>query len=206
MSIAGNIYGVVLNDRDERAQLAGEFEEKPYAASPRAPVVYMKPLSSLVRGPIPLPAEGGLVASTTLAVLFARDAARLAPQDVSPCIGAMAVALDLALPAASYYRPAVAQKNGDGRLAIGGFAAPCRPSAIRLLANESSLHEWSLDRAVRPLETLVADLSAFMTLKAGDVLLIGLPGDAPMIHAAGSLRVEAGGLPSLSLAISGGAA
>lgn len=199
MTLAGNIYGVVLNDRPERDTLASQFHEKPYGAPPVAPVVYMKPLSTLLSGPALVPGQKGLVASTTLAVLIARDTACVEEAEVADCVGAVALALDLSLPAASYYRPAVAQKNGDGRLALGAFVAPAVPAAIRLQADGAVIHEWSLDRLMRPLARLITDLGEFLTLKAGDVLLMGLPGDAPVIRPGQSLRVEADGLPTLKV-------
>lgn len=203
MTVAGNIYGVVLNDAAECARLAPQFREKPYGGPPQAPVVYMKSLSSLARGAIEVPLGTGLVAATTVAILLTRDTARVSESGVAACLGAAALALDLSIPAESYYRPAVAQKNGDGRLALGAFAAPSMPGSIRLLADGKPVHQWSLDRLVRPLEKLVADLGAFLTLKAGDVLLVGLPGDAPVVQPGQILRVEADGLPALEIATIG---
>lgn len=203
MTIAGNIYGVVLNDSIERAQLASQFAEKPYSKPPVAPVVYMKPLASMVRGTVPVPAATGLVASTTLAVLIARDTYGIAAENFASCVGGIALALDLSLPAVSYYRPAIAQKNGDGRLAIGDFVAPTFPPALTLSADGAVIHEWSLDRLARPVDQLIADLSAFMSLRAGDVLLIGLPGDAPTICPGAQLLVEGEGLPSLDVPTKG---
>lgn len=205
MTVAGSIYGVVLNDVAERDRLAPRFEDKPYLRPPVAPVVYMKPLAALARGPIGVP-EGGLTAAATVAVLIARDTGGVGRHGVDACIGGAALALDLSLPSESYYRPAVAQKNGDGRLALGAFAAPAAPASIRLLADGGTIHEWSLDRLARPIETLIAELAAFMTLRAGDVLLVGLPGDAPVIRAGQSLRVEGQGLPALDVVTTGEAA
>lgn len=202
MTLAGNIYGVVLNDTAERADLAPQFAEKPYSAPPRAPVVYMKPLASLATGPVAVPA-GGLTASATLALLVARDTTLVSESDALACLGGAALALDLSVPTSSYYRPAVAQKNGDGRLALGAFAAPAIPAAIRLLADGAVIHEWSLDRLHRQPAALIADLGAFLTLKAGDVLMVGLPGDAPVIRAGQTLRLEADGLPPLDVATAG---
>jgi len=205
MTVAGNIYGVVLNDREERERLAPHFHEKPYGAPPQAPVVYMKPLSSLARGPVGIPAATGLVAAATIAVLIARDTGGVDERDVPGCLGGAALALDLSLPAASYYRPAIAQRNGDGRLALGAFAAPVLPGgAIRLKADGETIHQWRLDRLERPLERLIADLGAFLTLKAGDALLVGLPGDAPVVEPnCKLLRVEADTLPPLEIATIG---
>lgn len=198
MTLAGNIYGVVLNDTPEREALAPQFDEKPYAAPPRAPVVYMKPLASVATGPVAVPASG-LTAAATLALLVARDTTLVTEADALSCLGGAAVVLDLSLPASSYYRPAVAQKNGDGRIALGTFAAPTIPKGIRLLADGALIHEWSLDRLDRQPGTLIADLGKFLTLKAGDVLMIGLPGDAPLVYAGQTLRIEADGLPPLDV-------
>jgi 5-oxopent-3-ene-1,2,5-tricarboxylate decarboxylase/2-hydroxyhepta-2,4-diene-1,7-dioate isomerase len=202
VTLAGNIYGVVLNDEPERAALAPQFEEKPYAAPPRAPVVYMKPLSSVATGPVAVP-PGGLTAAATLALLVARDTGRVAAADVISHPGGAAPVLDRSRPASSYYRPAVAQKNADGRIALGSFATPALPKVIRLLADGTVIHEWSLDRLHRQPDALVADLGAFLTLKAGDLLMIGLPGDAPLVQAGQTLRVEAEGLPPLDVATTG---
>lgn len=202
MTLAGNIYGVVLNDTPERAALASQFDEKPYAAPPRAPVVYMKPLASVATGPVTVPA-GGLVASATLALLVARDTTLVTEPDAFSCLGGAALVLDLSLPASSYYRPAVAQKNGDGRIALGAFAAPTLPKSIRLLTDGAVIHEWPLDRLHRRPGTLIADLGQFLTLKAGDLLMIGLPGDAPLVQAGQTLRIEAEGLPPLDVTTTG---
>jgi 5-oxopent-3-ene-1,2,5-tricarboxylate decarboxylase/2-hydroxyhepta-2,4-diene-1,7-dioate isomerase len=198
MTVAGNIYGVVLNDAEELARLAPELDQKPYAAPPVWPVVYMKPLASLASGPIPVPATG-LVAAATLAVLFARDTGGVAVADIPACIGATALALDLALPTDSYYRPAVAQKNAPGRLALGNWAGPKVPPSIRLWVDGSTIHEWPLDRLSRAPLALIAELGSYLTLKAGDVLLVGLPGDAPLVAAGQELRIEADGMPTLEV-------
>lgn len=198
MTLAGNIYGVVLNDTPEREVLAPQFAEKPYAAPPSAPVVYMKPLASVATGPVAIPPDG-LVASATLALLVARDTTAVSEADALARLGGAALVLDLSLPASSYYRPAIAQKNGDGRIALGAFAAPIVPASIRLYADGAIVHEWSLDRLHRQPGQLIADLGAFLTLKAGDVLLIGLPGDAPLVQAGQTLRIEADGLPPLDV-------
>lgn len=197
MTIAGSIYGVVLNDAEERKGLAGQFGEKPYAAPPIAPVVYMKPRSAVTQGGVRIAAGAQVIASPTFALLFARDATRVEPASARAHVGGVALALDIALPQANYYRPAVAQRNGDGFLPLGAFAPVRLPADIRLHIDGGPAFGWSLDRLVRPVDQLIADLSAFMTLRAGDVLLIGLPGDAPRAGIGQTLRVEAPGLPTL---------
>lgn len=197
MSFAGHIYGVVLNDKEERARLEPQFAEKPYAAPPKAPVVFMKPRGALSTHRVSVGAGKQLVASPTVALLFGRDATSVAPADVPGCIAAMALAVDFSLPQANYYRPSVSERSGDETLLLGSFVAPRLPDRIATFIDGREAHGWSLDRLVRPVDELVSELSAFLTLRAGDILMVGLPGDAPSVEAGQSIRVEATGLSAI---------
>lgn len=201
------IYGVILNDRDERATLAAVFAEKPYLAPPRAPVVYIKPGPCVSRGAVGVPAGiDDVVAAPTLALLFGRDASHAAPEDAMTCVAAICLALDVSAPQADCYRPAVVQSCRDGFLPMGDLASVALPASIETSIDGKPAHRWSLDRLVRPAPTLIAELSRFMTLRAGDMLLIGLPGDAPRVGAGCTVRVEADGLPALEASFAGVAA
>ena len=197
MSFAGHIYGVVLNDKEERARLEPQFGEKPYAEPPRAPVVFMKPRGALTVHRVSVGPGRHFVASPTVALLFGRDTTKIAPAGVPGCIAAMALAVDFSLPQANYYRPSVSERSGDETLLLGSFAAPLLPERITTLIDGREAHAWSLDRLVRPVDQLVSELSAFLTFEAGDILMVGLPGDAPSVGAGQVIRVEAEGLPSI---------
>ena len=204
MSISGNVYGVVLNDTEELERLAPEFGQQPYSTPPNAPVVYMKPRSALAKCDIPRAPEP-LVCAPTIALLMSRDTVKQSASTALSNVGAVAIAVDVSLPQASYYRPAIAQKNADCFLALGDWAAPSYPDIVSTEINGVAAHEWRLERLHRSPAELLADLSEFMTLKAGDVLLIGLPGDAPHAIAGDRLRIDAGDLPSLEISIARGA-
>jgi 5-oxopent-3-ene-1,2,5-tricarboxylate decarboxylase/2-hydroxyhepta-2,4-diene-1,7-dioate isomerase len=47
-------------------------------------------------------------------------------------------------------------------------------------------------------EDLIVDVSAYMTLRAGDLLLVGLPGDAPTAGVGREITVRSEGLPDLA--------
>jgi len=199
--ISGTIYGVILNDTSEREQLASQFESKPYGAPPSAPVVYIRPRSCLSSSAVPVRAGAEVRIAPTLALLFARDAAKIKTSEAMSCVGAAALALDVSLPQADYYRPPLAQMMREGFLVLGQFDRPELPSMIETEIDGLPTHAWTLDRLVRPAAELIADLSDFMTLKAGDLLLIGLPGDAPLASAGQVVRVTAGGLPALTAVV-----
>ena len=57
--IAGTIYGVALNDREQDTRLAAAFEKPPHNKPPQRPVLYIKPRNCLMgdTASIPLPPD-----------------------------------------------------------------------------------------------------------------------------------------------------
>ena len=202
MTCNGHIYGTILNDKEELSRLAPVFDAKPYLAPPVAPVVYMRPATTLASGPVRVRPRERVIAATTLALLFARDAARVDAAEAMDCVGASALAIDLSYPQANYYRPAIAQRNADGFLVLGDWDWPNLPGQITTTVDGEMVHNWSLERLARPVPRLIADITAFLTLRAGDILLVGLPGDAPAVEAGAHLRANGGQLPPATAQIS----
>ncbi len=199
--VNGTVYGVVLNDRDECAALAGVFAEKPYVAAPLAPVLYIKSRNTLATSPalVQLPESCAcLQAHVTLALLLGRAATRVDAADALRYVAGYALAIDACEPHESYFRPAVRQRCRDGFLPLGNFRA--KPpdllgGVIETLVDGVVRHRRDLSTLHRAPTKLIADISEFMTLDAGDVLLVGLSGDAPFVSA--GQRVE-GRLQDLS--------
>jgi len=207
--ITGCTYGVVLNDRGERTALATSFKSPPYKAPPEAPVVYIKPRNCItVEGAAisaPEFAEtevDALEVAATIAVVFAHDLTKVDADAALAGIGAARLAIDVCVPHASYYRPAIAERCRDGFLPLGESAGlPAGSIQITTFIDDVKAHSWSLDYLVRPIGQLISDLSQFMTLCAGDALLVGLPGDAPQAGVGQTVRVEAEGFPTLTTRI-----
>lgn len=201
--ISGTIYGVVLNDMRQRAALAASFDAPPYARPPVAPVLYIKPRTclSIGGGAVPIPAEIAEVeVAATIALLIERDVAQggFGPDSIA----AACLAIDVCEPHASFFRPAVRERCRDGFLPVGGLApVPSDLGQVEIVTaiNGVEAHRWSLDRLHRDAATLVADIAAFMTLAAGDLLLLGLPGDAPQARAGDRVEVTSGGLPPIAV-------
>lgn len=203
--IAGNIYGVVLNDRPQIAQMAGDFAMPPYKAPPEAPVLYIKTRNCLASGgsDIMLDADLSRVEiAATLGLLFGRAATKIAHADALGCVAGACLALDISEPEASYYRPTVRQRCRDGFLPLGQFSTfdpAILNASIGTAINGMAVHAWSPERLARNAATLIADISSFMTLAAGDLLLIGLPHDAPRAGAGDTVHVACAGLFPLTL-------
>ena len=202
LGIRGTIYGVALNDRDQIGVLKDQMQAPPYNAPPQSVVLYIKPRTCLGLDGAPTRMPQGLAqvqAAATLGLLIGRDLSRAAPDQVRSAISAACLALDLSEPCRDFYRPAIRQQCRDGFLPIGSFAR--LPETLGDIVTEidgHEVHRWSQARLVRPLESLAAEISSFMTLKAGDLLLVGLASDPPAARIGQTVRVTSNQLPVLS--------
>jgi 5-oxopent-3-ene-1,2,5-tricarboxylate decarboxylase / 2-hydroxyhepta-2,4-diene-1,7-dioate isomerase len=104
---------------------------------------------------------------------------------------------DASIPHSSYYRPAIRQRCRDGFCVIGSEMTARIPSEIRIWVNGEMQCRASTADLVRPIDRLIADISEFLTLQPGDIVLIGEPYDAPLAQTGDRVRVEMDGLPAL---------
>lgn len=203
--ISGTAYGVALNHKGEVLRLAPAFTEAPYKAPPIAPVVYIKTRNCFSAGgaPVPLPSDLGEVAlGATLALLFGRDACRVDAEDALKAVDAACLAIDVREPLDSYYRPAIPQLCRDGFLPLGRFGSlPALDAEVVTAIDGVEAQRWSLADLVRPVGQLIADLSSFMTLKAGDLLLVGTADNPPRAAAGQRIDVTMAGMAPLTVRI-----
>lgn len=205
--IVGTVYGVALNTRAERASLARAFEQAPYKAPPKAPVLFLKPPNTFARhGAEVVVPEGveALEARAALAVVIGRPACRVSVAEALSFVDGYALALDFQTPGADYYRPVVRQSCRDGFMPIGPWITPASavadPNALDIVAEVDGIMRQRLSMAElhRPLADLLAEITDFMTLAPGDVLLAALT-PAPLVAAPGRrVTASAEGLGTLS--------
>lgn len=211
-TLRGTVYGVVLNDTAS-VRAIGALDGAPYKGAPKAPVLYIKPANTHVGegAAVRLPAGAdGVEVGATLGLVLGRGAARLMPDEALGAVCGVALVADLSLPHASYYRPAIREKCFDGALPAG----PVRELAgvpdlsalvLRTEIDGELVAERSLADLVRGPARLLADVSEFMTLNRGDVLLVGVSYQAPRARPGSRVRISAAGLVSLQFTISEGA-
>lgn len=192
----GTVYGVLLNFQDEYDALAPRMHDKPYVAPPRAPILYVKTANTWTPNgrDIVLPAHVPEVEiGATLGLVIGIDGD--APGFV--------LMNDLSVPHDSFYRPPIKFKCLDGFLGVGGEVLDAQqiedPAQVRLEVRIDGELAHTVDFAGlrRDAATLLADVSEFMTLAPGDVLMLGCALGRPRARAGQQIDITASGFAPL---------
>jgi len=204
--LSGTVYGVLMNHRAALAALGDAVSQPPYKAAPKAPVLYVKPRNTLVAPGVPIRIDdpaGELEVGAALGIVVGRSASRVAEADAADFIAGYTIVADCSLPHDSFYRPAIRFKARDASCAIGpavvARADVAHPDAlgVRILVDGRPVHSASTGGTVRGVARLLSDVSEFMTLAPGDVLLAGVAPGSPRVRAGASLAIEIDGLGRL---------
>jgi 5-oxopent-3-ene-1,2,5-tricarboxylate decarboxylase/2-hydroxyhepta-2,4-diene-1,7-dioate isomerase len=202
----GTVVGALLNTHSALAALGDALNAPPYLVPPRSPVLYVKPANTWTPcgASVAIPASLKAVEiGATLGVVFGTAACRVPPERALDHVVGYTVVGDLCEPHASVHRPAIRQRCRDGFCAIGPWVIAREevdtPDAltIRTYINSELRATHSTADLVRPIARLIADVTEFMTLSAGDVLLAGIAADAPQAGAGDYVRIEIDGVGTL---------
>jgi 5-oxopent-3-ene-1,2,5-tricarboxylate decarboxylase/2-hydroxyhepta-2,4-diene-1,7-dioate isomerase len=197
----GTVYGTLLNFRSEREAWAPKMNAPPYKAPPRAPVLYIKPANtwSANGAAIRVPAHAPQVEIGATVAMVMR-----APGEVA----GWRLMNDLSLPHASFFRPPVRFKCLDGFLGIGAPLLPAGPEVdpasfvLTVRVNGTVVQTVDFSGLARDASQLLADVSEFMTLGAGDALMLGCgslaSGARPLARAGDVIEISAPGLGKLT--------
>jgi 5-oxopent-3-ene-1,2,5-tricarboxylate decarboxylase/2-hydroxyhepta-2,4-diene-1,7-dioate isomerase len=195
--VTGTVFGAALNFRGELEALGDKVNEPPYKAPPKAPVLYIKPANtwSVDGAEIPVPANVPQVeVGATIAMIMK------APGEVAGYV----LMNDFSVPHASLFRPPVKYRCLDGFLGMGGTllarSENVDPSefVIEVRVNGELKQTITFSKLVRSPAQLLADVSEFMTLNAGDALMLGCDVGRPLARVGVRIEISAPGLGSLS--------
>jgi 5-oxopent-3-ene-1,2,5-tricarboxylate decarboxylase/2-hydroxyhepta-2,4-diene-1,7-dioate isomerase len=202
------VYGALLNFQQEWNLRAPQMPEAPHKGAPKAPVLFIKTANTFTAagGSIALPSSVSEVdIGANLAWVFGADAKPVA------CV----LVNDVSIPHESYYRPPVKFKCVDGFLGVGYKAldiAQVKTDSVVLTVkvNGKEVQRVNYADTVRKSQTLLTDISEFMTFQEGDVLLLGsdcLPdGKRPRAKVGDVIEISAEGFDTLVNTFVGGAA
>lgn len=207
--LSGTVYTALLNHPDQLAALGEAVNQAPYKAAPSAPVLAVKPRNTLAAegAAIALPAEpGDVLLGATLGIVVGRTACRLTMADAMQHVAGYLVAADLGLPLSSHYRPAVRARARDGFCPLGAAVpASCiadpdnLPVIVRVDGQQR--HRGSTAGRIRGVAQLLVDVTEFMTLAPGDVLLLGAAHDMPTARIGQAVTIELAGVGQLSFSL-----
>ncbi|WP_257347408.1 fumarylacetoacetate hydrolase family protein [Pseudalkalibacillus decolorationis] len=204
--VSGTIYGALLNYKGVLDELGEAVNEAPYKAEPKAPVLYIKPANTIIGygTPIPLPEDvQELEIGAALGVVIGNTATRVNEEQALDHVAGYTVVNDVSIPHDSVFRPAIRQKARDGFCPVGPWVierdAVADPDAIgvRVFINDELRQENTTANLIRSVARLIAEVTDFMTLNAGDTLLVGVPESAPLAKAGDRVRIEIDGVGSL---------
>ena len=202
-------YGVILNDTASLERI-GPLDAAPYKGAPKAPVLYIKPANTVAGdgAAVRLPAgETAAEVGASVGIVIGAPAARLDAADALKVVAGYVLVADLSLPHASYYRPAIREKCFDGALPVASRVLPAAEAGdpvafvLRTFIDDAPVGERKLSDLVRDVPRLLADVTEFMTLHTGDVLLTGVEYLAPRAGLGQHVRIEGGALGTLSFTL-----
>lgn len=205
--VHGAVYGALLNDRAALEALGGAVNAPPYNAPPRAPVLYLKPRNTLAghRAKVVVPGDEGVQAGASLGIVIGRTAARVAENEAFDYVAGYTLVADLSVPHASVYRPSVRFRARDNFCVVGPAVLARRhvadPDNLAITVNVAGRPMFCATTAttVRGVAQLLAEVTDFMTLCAGDVITLGVPHGAPVVHAGERATLAIGDWPPLAI-------
>ncbi|KWD77560.1 fumarylacetoacetate hydrolase family protein [Burkholderia ubonensis] len=206
----GTVYGALLNERAALDALGDAVHQPPYGRPPQAPILYIKPANTHAADGAAVVVPAGVDAleiGASVAVVFARRATRVTAGRALDYVHGFTLASDVSVPHPDYYRPAVRFKCRDGFCPLGPAIVPPGAlddvDAIRLTVRIDGNVAQSASTAtlIRPVRQLIADVSAFMSFDAGDVLLLGVAGGAPRAKPGSRIEIVAHGIGTLRHAL-----
>ena len=193
----GTVYGTLMNFRSELDALGAKMNEPPYKAPPKAPVLYVKPANTWTEngGAIPVPARVPEVAAGATVAMVMKSAREIA---------GYVLMNDLTIPQPNFYRPPVKFNCLDGFLGIGdrirarNEAGDPAVFKLEVRINGALVQTVRFSQLVRPADQLLADVSEFMTLGEGDLLMLGCDAERPRARVGDRIEISMPALGTLT--------
>lgn len=201
------LYGTLLNYQGAYDALEPEMHADPYKAPPKKPVLYIKPKNTFISHgqAIPLPeGEEVVQVGAALGLVIGKTATKVTKENALDYIAGYTVVNDVSIPHDNYHRPAVKQKIRDGFCPVGPWVmakemiASPNDVAVKVSINGEVKQTNTTKNLVRSVETLMQDVTEFMTLYPGDVLLVGVPEKAPLAKENDLVSIEIDGVGVLT--------
>lgn len=193
------IIGLALNYADHASELG--------LAVPADPALFFKPATTLIghRGSVVYPSGVEYMHyENELAAVIARRCRRVSAANALEVVAGYTIANDVTVRdfVANMYRPPVKAKGWDSFLPLGPYVVSdeiADPHALeqRTYVNGELRQQGNTSDQITKLPRLIEYLTEFMTLEAGDLLLMGTPTGISHVYPGDMLRLEIDGLGAL---------
>lgn len=196
------VVGAFLNFTGAWKAMEPLMHQAPHFKPPQHIVLYVKPANTWrVSGDAIVLPEGveEVEVGATLGVVMGAAASRVHERDALNYVAGYVAVNDVTVPHASVLRPPIKQKCRDSFCPIGTMTdSHCVPNPddleIRAFVNGELKATHSTRNLVRSVSRLMAEVTEFMTLEAGDILLVGTPENLPRARAHDLVAVEVAGV------------
>ena len=208
--LSGVVYGALMNHAPQLAALGDAVNMPPYKAPPQFPVLAVKPRHMLAADgdAVVVPTGAvGVEVGASLGIVIGRVACRVPVAQALDFVAGYLAVNEVQLSAvgndSSHYRPAVRLKARDGHCVLGSQVVARQqvpdPDALAVQVSVDGVlvQQSSTGGRVRGVAQLLADVTEFMTLQPGDVLLLGAAHAAPRVGAGQSVVIHIEGIGSL---------
>lgn len=201
------VVGALLEFQGAWHALEPVMAQPPHHRPPVHPVLYIKPANTWAHhgDPVLLPpdvAEVEVEVGATLGISFARAASRVNAAQALSHVSGYCIVNDVTVPHQSLLRPPMRQKCRDGFCPIGPWVSASElpdPGTleIRSYINGELRQRSRTTQLRRSVAQLIADVSEFMTLAPGDLLLIGVDTQPARARVGDHMAVEIDGMGRL---------
>lgn len=208
--VEGTVYGVALY-AGEHPDLAGlDSSGSTQTSAPASPVLFIKPRNTFLASgeAVRLPRTIREVeAKPALALIFGQDVRRMRAERALEAISGYTLAIDLSEPGAAMLRPPIREKCRDGFLPIGPHIVPrnaipeLTSFALHLLVDGREAVEFRVAERVHSIGSLIEEISAYMTFRAGDVLLVTGAACGPRVAVGSYVAAVAEGIGRLECSL-----
>lgn len=205
VKIDGNVFGIALNYKDLYEKLQTKFNEKPYVNEPKKPVLFIKtPNTRNQSGNRVIKQKDDILqAGPALGIVIGKSTSRVSKSEALQHIAGYVVVNELSLPEESYYRPAIKAKCQDGFCVIGTPVAKDQVQNInqldlRVFINGELKQQGTTANWIRTPEQIIEEISEYMPLNEGDIILTGTPYGRINLQAGDEVRIEIDQLGSVT--------
>lgn len=190
---------IALNYAGHYEQLADTFSRPPYKEPPRQPVFFIKPQNTLAGHLDEIPCPDGvdrIYTGAGLGFVIGRTASRVSREQGFDYVGGYTIYNDFSLAEDSYFRPPVTTKCLDGYGPAGPYIVDAEEItaphdlAISTYVNGELKQTASTKDLRLTIPAIIEELTEFMTLVPGAVVVSGFPPDRVAVQPGDEVRVE----------------